>query len=325
MNLELKSTFKPAIALRNGHLQTLFPALFRKLKSPKVEIETFELSDGDFLECYWYEKPQEHEHKDIVILFHGLAGSFDSPYIGGMMHALKAAGKSSVVMHFRGTSGKMNRKARSYHSGETGDAKAWCETLSKRYPNSRLCGVGYSLGGNMLLKLLGEWGEHSPLYKAVSVSAPMQLDICVKRMNIGFSKVYQSHLMKNLKRLLIEKYNQHDMEKKIGISVKGVSKLQSFWEFDDIYTGPIHGFSGADDYYQKSSSRQYLKTITTPTLILHALDDPFMTPQIVPDPSELSDSIELEISEHGGHVGFVGGSVLNPEYWLEKRIVQFLV
>jgi uncharacterized protein len=149
----LKQKFRPAIGLKNGHLQTLFPALFRKFDKPKVEIEIFELPDGDFVECFWHHKPTSSDNRIIVTLFHGLAGSFDSPYIGGMMKALSAIHVSSVLMHFGGSSGRENRKARSYHSGETEDAKAWIRALHHRYPHHKLFGVGYSLGGKYSRKI----------------------------------------------------------------------------------------------------------------------------------------------------------------------------
>ncbi len=289
-----------------------------------MEVEILELPDGDFLDAFWHHKPTVDEpYKPIVILFHGLEGSHASPYIRGIMHTLYREGYSSVLMHFRGCSGRDNRLARCYHSGDTGDAKAWIKKLQESHPTNSLYAVGYSLGGNMLLKLLGELGDTSPLQAAVSVSAPMQLDICADKMNKGFSKLYQYHLMKHLKKSLLRKYQQHDMSLLIGIDSKGVKKMKSFWEFDDIYTGPIHGFGSAKNYYEKSSAKQYLKHITTPTLILHALDDPFMTPEILPQADELSPQIELEISTHGGHVGFVSGTILKPKYWLEERIVRY--
>lgn len=315
--------FQPAYGLKHQHLQTIFPTLFRKQSRPEIEIERFELNDGDFVECYWHFPPDKDSQKPIVVLFHGLAGSFDSPYIQGIMIALKKEGFSSVLMHFRGCSGKMNRLPRSYHSGDTADAKLWIETLQQRYPKSPLFAIGYSLGGNMLLKLLGEWGHSSPLCAAVSVSAPLQLDICAQRMNRGFSRFYQYVLLKDLKRNLLKKYKQYDMKAMIGIDEKGVRQLSSFWAFDDVYTGPIHGFNSASDYYQQSSSKQYLKAIITKTLIIHAQDDPFMSPGVLPDKDALSPNVQLEVHDCGGHLGFISGHFFKPRYWLENRIAQY--
>ncbi len=323
MHTTFTNAFQPAAGLHNRHLQTLFPALLRKQPRPAVERECFELGDGDFVDCFWHNRPEPGADTPIAVLFHGLAGSFESPYIQGIMQALAAENISSVLMHFRGCSGRPNRLPRSYHSGDTADARAWLEHLKKRYPQSPLFAVGYSLGGNMLLKLLGEWGDASPLRAALSVSAPMQLEVCADRMNRGFSRLYQRHLMKELKASLLQKFRSHEMRSLIGINESGVKKMVSFWEFDDIYTGPIHGFGSASEYYEKCSAKQFLKKITTDTLILHALDDPFMTPEVLPHKEELPPCVRLELSAHGGHVGFVGGSLCKPHYWLEERITYY--
>ena len=315
--------FKPAFGLRNRHLQTLYSSFFRKPLSLEFDIEKFKLDDGDFVECYWHKRPQDGETKPIVVLFHGLAGSYKSPYIQGTMSKLAQNGFSSVLMHFRGCSGVQNSLPRSYHSGDSGDAIAWLTHLKQRFPHIKLFGIGYSLGGNMLLKLLGELKDSSPLSKAISISAPLQLDICAYKMNSGFSKFYQRHLLKDLNKSLEQKYNKHDMKSLINLDKKDVKNLKTFWEFDDVYTAPIHGFKSAKDYYTKCSSRQFLKEITTPTLIIHSKDDPFMTTEILPKPSELSSKIEIELFEHGGHVGFIGGNIFNPKYWLEDKIISY--
>jgi len=316
--------FKPAFGLKNRHLQTLYSSLFRKLPPLEIEIENFSLEDGDFLECHWYNRPVADSSAPIIVIFHGLAGSYESPYIQGLMREAAKNGFATVLMHFRGCSGKENLKPRSYHSGDSGDALAWLNMVKAKFHNSKIFGVGYSIGGNMLLKLLGELGEKSPLNAAVSVSAPMQLDICADAMNRGFSKFYQHILLKSLNHSLEQKFEKHDMQKWIDIAKSDVSKIKTFWEFDGAYTAPIHGFASAQDYYTRCSSKQFLKNIETPTLIIHSSDDPFMTTEILPTKKELSSKITFELSAHGGHVGFIGGSFLQPEYWLEKRVVHFL-
>jgi len=315
--------FSPAPCLRSPHLQTLFAALLRRQSPPDVEIETFEFDDGDFTECYWHCRPESGSKKPIVVLFHGLQGSFRSPYIQGMMHALHKAGYSSVLMHFRGCSGRENRLPRSYHSGDTADALAWLTYLRTRYPKSALYAVGYSLGGNMLLKLLGEQGSDSSLVAAVSISAPLRLEISAKRMERGFSRLYQNYLLRDLKRVLGRKYRSHPIEELIGLKQEAIGELNTFYAFDEAYTAPIHGFDSADEYYHRSSAKEFLRSIVTPALIIQALDDPFMTEEILPDASELSDSVTLEVYPHGGHVGFVSGNLLNPKYWLEDRVIEY--
>ena len=317
--------FKPAFGLKNRHIQTLYSSLFRKLPPLKFEIEKFTLNDDDFLECYWHNKPSTNSTKPIIILFHGLAGSFKSPYIQGLMSESAKKGFASVLMHFRGCSGVENLKPRSYHSGESSDALVWIEYLSIKYPNAKLFAVGYSLGGNMLLKLLGESKNKSLLNAAVSVSAPLQLDICANAMKRDFSKFYQHILLKNLNIALDKKYDSHNMELLLNFKRQNIQKLKTFWEFDETYTAPIHGFKSAQDYYTKCSSKQFLKNIQTPTLIIHSKDDPFMTQEIIPLQNELSSSVEVEISENGGHVGFIGGTFFKPDYWLEKRVVSYFL
>jgi uncharacterized protein len=315
--------FKPAFGLANRHFQTLYSALFVKDLQLEIEIEQFELDDGDFLECTWHHKAKANRNKPIVALFHGLAGSYKSAYIQGIMRALGREDFSVVLMHFRGCSGKQNRLPRAYHSGDTYDAKLLLGHLRKSYPDSLLFAVGYSLGGNMLLKMLGEYGISSPLSAAVSVSAPMQLEVGANQMNRGFSKFYQAYLIEDLKKSLLEKYKLHDMKSFINIDEEGVKKLNTFWEFDNAYTAPIHGFSSADDYYAKSSAKQFLNYIQTDTLIIQALDDPFMTQAVLPREGQYSKKVKLETHPHGGHVGFIGGTIFKPEFYLEKRILSY--
>ena len=316
----MKHSFNPSFFLKNKHVQTMYASFFRKFTKHDFFIENFTFADGDFTECYWYKKPT---NKPIVMLFHGLAGSYKSHYIQGMMQELDNNGFDSVVVHFRSCSGVMNKKVQTYHSGKTDDAIEYMKSLKHRFPNIKLFGIGFSLGANMLLKLLGEEKEHSLLSSAVAVSAPMMLDVCADSINQGFSKRYEQMLVKNLNILLEQKYETHDMQKIIGLKKEDVKNIKTFWEFDEVYTAKVNGFKSAKDYYEKSSSKQFLKNIQTPTLIIHSKDDPFMSAEILPSKDEISLHIELEIYENGGHVGFINGSLLKPEYWLEKRVVDY--
>jgi len=304
-------------------VQTLFASFFRKEKLKKTELETFWLDDGDFVECVW-QKQKPKDERPIVVLFHGLAGSVNSPYIIGLMNALEKKGFACVLMQFRGCGQRENLKPYAYHSGATADAKAFIAYLKTTYPKSRLHAVGFSIGGNMLLKLLGEWGEASPIHSAVSVSAPLRLDICANTIEKGFARVYQNYLLKPLKKTLIAKYAKFEMQKLLSLSKDEVQNIKTIRAFDDAYVAPMFGFASSEDYYEKCSARQFLKDIHTKTLIIHALDDPFMTSDILPNADELSSSITLEVSPHGGHVGFVTGSFREPVYWLDDRIVGFL-
>jgi predicted alpha/beta-fold hydrolase len=315
--------FQPSFFFKNRHIQTLYSSFFRKIPEHNFSIERFELSDGDFIDCYWYNKQTKEHNKPIVLLFHGLGGSYKSPYIQGTMSELNSNGFESVVVHFRSCSGVMNRLAKSYHSGKTDDALEFINSLKSRFKNSKLFCIGYSLGGNMLLKLLGELKENSPITAAISVSAPLELESCADAIDGGFSKIYQTHLLNNLNESLREKCETHDMLSLINLNKKNIKNIKTFWEFDSAYTAPIHGFDSAQDYYTKSSSKQFLKHIKTNTLIIHSTDDPFMTPKILPNKNEVSSSVELEIYENGGHVGFIEGSIFKPKFWLEKRVVKY--
>ncbi len=275
------------------------------------------MPDGDFVDLCW----TMNENGPVVAVFHGLEGSIHSPYATGIMASLQRHGWRGVFMHFRGCSGEFNRLDRNYHSGDTGDIAYLIETLRSRFPDTPLAAVGYSLGGNALLKYLGESPRQHFLSAAVAVSVPFVLGIGADRLNQGISKIYQRHLIARLRRKMRAKYR----DRQLPIPLDNLDKLTTFRLFDNQITAALHGFTGVDDYYQRSSSRQFLVHIDTATLIIHSLDDPFMTPAAIPREDELAPQVCLELSDKGGHVGFIGGK--NPwqtHYWLEQRIPDFL-
>jgi uncharacterized protein len=309
--------FQPAWWCRGPDAQTLWARLVRR--APKLQFwrERLELPDGDFLDLDW----SEHGSGPIVMVLHGLEGSSNSPYARGIMHAVERRGWRGVVMHFRGCSGEPNRLARSYHSGDTGDLAHVISTFQRREPRVLLAIVGFSLGGNVLLKWLGKTGREAPVHAAVAVSVPYVLHSAADRLNRGFSRVYQRQLMRSLRHTVAEKRKRITLP----IEIQDLSTLKSFRDFDEYVTAPLHGFDSADHYYTVSSSRQYLREIAVPTLLLHARDDPFMTEKAIPRKNELSDSVTLEVSPQGGHVGFVTGTwPWSARYWLDERIPEFL-
>lgn len=309
-----QSDFKPAWWLRNRHCQTIWQRIVRRRPCQvALQRERLELPDGDFLDLDW----NRHQQGPTVIILHGLAGSIDSPYAKGMMEALDAAGIRAVLMHFRGCSGEPNRLHRGYHSGETTDLAHVVKTLSARFPSDSLHAVGYSLGGNVLLKWLGETAQLNPLKSAVAVSVPFDLAKSAKHMSQSLSRFYQWWLIRHLKSDIRAKY----ADKSAPIDLSNLEKWNDFRLFDDNVTAPLHGFASAAEYYRLSSSRQFLKSIAVQTLILHALDDPFMSEDTVPTAEELSDQVELELSQKGGHVGFIANG---GQFWLEQRIVDYL-
>jgi len=314
--MRIKSHFKPAWWLKNPHLQTIFPALLRR----KVQIETrrerFELADGDFLDLDWV----GGETGPIVIVLHGLGGSVNSHYARGLLRQLANANMRGVFMHFRGCSGEPNRLVRSYHSGETNDISEVVAFLQQCEPKTPLAVVGFSLGGNVVLKWLGE-KKHQPVFAAVAVSVPFELQKAADRVNRGLSRLYQWRLL----RTLHEAVRLKEKKIKLPFDVEKALKAKSFWQFDTLVTAPIHNFKDVHHYYNASSCRQFLNKITVPTLILHAKDDPFMTQDAIATEIELSEKITLELSERGGHLGFVTGKFpWAARYWLEERIVQYL-
>jgi predicted alpha/beta-fold hydrolase len=311
------SSFHPAWWLPGGHLQTLWASLVRRAPRITLRRERLELADGDFLDLDW----TPGESGPIVLILHGLQGSSNSPYARGLMAACHARGWRAVVMHFRGCSGEPNRLPRAYHSGETTDLASVIAILKKREPGTPVVAVGYSLGGNVLLKWLAERDTTHPVEAAVAVSVPYLLDQGAKRLNQGISRLYQGHLMSSLIKSIVNKRHILDGH----IELDRVRKLRRIYDFDDIVTAPLHGFASADNYYKLCSSRPVLSAIDLPTLLLHARNDPFMTPACVPAAHELSASTRLEISDDGGHVGFVSGNwPWRARYWLENRIMAFL-
>ncbi len=323
----IDSDFKPAWWLKNSHLQTLYPPLLRTISSPlNVKRERLDTADHDFIDIDWCGQGD----KPIVILLHGLTGSSQSSYIAGLQHVLLQHGLRSVTLNFRGCSGEMNQLARSYHSGETADLDFLYRTLRQREPETALAAVGFSLGGNVLLKWLGEKGSRISINAAVAVSVPFQLSKCATKLDRGFSKIYRNNLIRELKQF-IEKKHHHleasgnlDEARKIR-QLGNLTEIRSFWQYDDQVVARLHGFKNAQHYYQQSSSRQYLHKIRISTLLIQARDDPFMDCSVIPGVEELSASIDLEVTPAGGHVGFIGGNTpFKPEFWLEQRIPEFL-
>ena len=316
--MPVASTFRPPWWLANPHAQTLWPVLCRRRPHLALRRERLILPDGDHLDLDWTGGTQGLR----VLLLHGLEGSSGSHYARGLLAACVARRWRGVVMHFRGCSGMPNRLARGYSAGDTADLAHVAQLLHQREPATPLAVVGYSLGGNALLKWLGEAGSSAPVQAAVAVSVPFLLDSAARRMGRGLSRLYQHHLLHALRRSYRAKFQQRADG---PVTLDELAQLRDFYAFDDRVTAPLHGYAGVDDYYARASCRPYLRHIAVPTLILHAHDDPFMLPEAIPDPAELSACTHLELSGGGGHVGFVGGRwPWRAEYWLEQRIPAFL-
>ncbi|RTZ65597.1 MAG: hydrolase [Aquificaceae bacterium] len=317
----IKSSFKPAWWLPNAHLQTLWSTFFRHIPDITLNTNRLTLPDNDFLDISVSTNiADEKDNKPIVLILHGLEGSIDSPYAKPLINTLVNAGYGVYFMHFRGCSGEINKSARSYHSGETGDLQFVVDYLTKKHQCKLSTIIGFSLGGNVLLKWLGEQGEQATTLSAVAVSVPFKLADAAKRMEKGFSKVYQRHLISRLQKKYHDKFSH--INSPLSIDIK---KQNTFYQFDDQVTAPLHHFKSAEDYYLRCSSRQFVKKICIPTLILHATDDPFMFPNTAPSEDELSKNVQLELSSSGGHVGFVAGKYpWKAKYWVDIRVLEWL-
>ncbi len=309
--------FEPAPGLRGPHRQTLGAWLLGGGPRPAWRPERLELGDGDFVDLAHL--PGTGTTR--VCIFHGLEGCIDSHYVGALATALNRRGHAVTFMHFRGCSGEPNRLPRAYHSGDTGDIDALLSTLREREPAVSLAAIGFSLGGNALLKFLGERAGAQRLAAAVAVSVPFDLAACAERINRGFSRIYQRWLIDRMKR------STHARERHVGglpVDIEAMDRVRTFREFDDCVTAPLHGFDGVDDYYSRASSGPWLRHIVTPTLLIQALDDPFVGSEPVPGPADVGPRTELAVSPHGGHVGFLSGQATHPRRWLPEAIPDWL-
>ena len=309
------SAFRPAWWLPGPHAQTLWPAMLRRRKPLDLTWERLELDDGDFLDLAWH-GPND---APVVMLLHGLEGSVNSHYATGIMRALADVGFSTCLMHFRGCSGEPNRLPISYHSGKTDDPQRVAEHIAAQRGAMPFGAVGVSLGGNVLLKWLGEQGEDHPLQRAVAVSVPFRLEEAAQRLEDGGSRLYKRHLLTSMKASYRRKFATTPSPLTVDLD-----RLDTLYAFDDAVTAALHGFDGADDYYRRCSSRAFIPAIRVRTLILHAADDPFMYSQTAPQANEIPSAVTLELTARGGHIGFVSGNApWRITYFAERRIAEW--
>lgn len=309
--------FKPAWWLKNRHAQTIFPTFFRRGAKLDLHRERIELPDGDFADCDWVGRGRD---APTVVILHGLEGSIDSSYARGMMAAVEHVGWRGALLHFRGCSGEPNRLPIGYHSGFTADLDFFVNRLKTAEPEYPLITVGFSLGGNVLLKWLGECSDKAPVAAAVAVSVPFDLAVAADTIERGLSRVYNWYLLRSMRKSVARKFRRIATP----VPLPRMGSLKTFRQFDGAVTAPLHGFRDAADYYRRASSRQFLRAIRVPTLILQSADDP-LTGRSIPREDELSRSVTLEVSTCGGHVGFVDGRwPWQAGYWLEQRICDYL-
>lgn len=308
--------------MTNRHVQTIMPRFFRPFHHTRYQLEQLDTPDGDFIELAW--SLPHNETAPLAVVLHGLEGNINSFYAKGMMKALKKQGFAVVLMHFRNCSTEVNRLPRAYHSGDTADLSFFINHLKQLYPNRPLVAVGFSLGGNVLAKYLGEQQQQCPLSAAALVSAPYDLSASSDVIRKSLGKIYQKYLLDRMKKSMQRKLPQ--IKQQISITTDQLMEIDDLLEFDNQLTAPLHGFENAHDYYRQASAMPYLKHIAVPTLIIHAKDDPMLSIKAVPSRQDVSEHVTLRISDKGGHVGFISGkNPFKPVFWLEQAVPSYFV
>jgi predicted alpha/beta-fold hydrolase len=312
------SSYKPPPLFTNGHIQSIYPVYFRKVKGVTYTRERFETPDNDFMDLDWSRIGRDR----LAILLHGLEGHSSRKYMKGMVKACNKNGFDAVAMNFRGCSGEPNRLLKSYHHGSSDDLHLVVEHIIAKNNYKKIVLIGFSLGANVLLKYLGEKIFPVPpiIQKAVAISAPCDLASCAwklaKRSNAMYMKYFLNMLHTKIKAKMAFLPDKIDDEE--------YKKIKTFKQFDDKYTAPIHGFNNAEDYWEKCSSKQFLPNILIPTLIIIAQNDPFLTEKCSPrKEAENNRNLFFENPNSGGHLGFITFSSTR-EYWHETRAVSFI-
>lgn len=312
--------YRPPFWYRGRHLQTLWGPLFRHWRRPPLRRERLQTPDGDFLDLDWLEEaPREGP---LVLILHGLEGSSRSHYARGLLRGAARLGWRSAVLNFRSCSGEVNRLPRLYHSGETTDLEWVVDRLRRHEHVGRLGLVGISLGGNVALKWLGERGEAAPPeLAAVAISTPFDLAACAAVLDRGFNRaVYTESFLRTMKAKIRAKAHLYNGELDLAAALRS----RTFAEYDRFFTAPLNGFADERDYWARASSGPYLERIRRPTLLINAVNDPFMPSESLPRAAvERSRWLQAAFVEQGGHVGFLDGP-LGGSSWAERRALAFL-
>jgi len=315
--------------LPGGHAQTLYAALVAPRPRVEYRRERWDTPDGDFIDVDWVNEHSAVSHQPsasaaaekapLVVLFHGLEGGSRSHYALALMAAVRDGGWCGVVVHFRGCGGELNRLPRAYHSGDSAEVDWVLKRL--RVHNPRLLAVGVSLGGNALLKWLGESGAAAGavVERAAAVSAPVDLMATGDALDRGFNLVYVRHFLSSMKQKSLAKLARYP-----GLfDAARVRRAGTLREFDDIVTAPLHGYRNTDDYWTRASAKPWLRGIEVPALVLNARNDPFLPASVLPAPHEAAPSVLLEQPPDGGHAGFVSGRFPGNLDWLPARVLEF--
>ena len=333
--------FRPARGLGNPHVQTIAGKLLRPDLDLRLWRERVETPDGDFVDLDFAFDPDDRRGRGapVVVLLHGLEGSAERVYMKHTYRALSRRGLRAVGLNFRGCSGEPNRTARAYHSGETGDLRHVLATLKPRFPAASFAVVGYSLGGNVALKFLGEEdrgpgigdrglktgdrGSAGRVTAGAAISVPFDLAAGADALEASWMgrTIYTRYFMRTLvpKTLAKAELLAH------RVDLDAVRRARTIRDFDDAVTAPVHGFRDAADYYARSSSAGFIADIDVPTLVVHSRDDPFLPETAIPEAAlEANPAITAVLTEEGGHQGYVGGSIWRPEFWVEEVVAGWL-
>jgi len=321
------STYRAPLWLRGGHLQTIYASALMPRPRVAYRRERWDTPDGDFIDLDWIESREQGPRAKaqgatpLVVLFHGLEGNSRSHYARALMAALGERGMRGVVVHFRGCSGEPNRMPRAYHSGDAQEIEWILRRLRAQNAGAPLFAVGVSLGGNALLKWLGETGASAMAVvdRAAAVSAPVNLMISGDALGTGFNLIYTRNFLMTLKRKALDKHALYP-DLFDAARLRAASTLR---EFDDLVTAPLHGYRNTDDYWTRASSKPGLRDVRVPTLVLNARNDPFLPASALPGAGEVSTAVTLEQPEQGGHVGFVSGAFPGNMDWLPQRVLKF--
>ena len=339
----VNSDYKPPWRYRNANIQTVLPSLLRKIKSVQYQRQRVNTADGDFIDLDWsfaaadnnivsqtprakaessVKNGANHRNASLAVLCHGLEGSSDRAYMRGMVKAFNQQGVDVVAYNYRGCSGEANLKKKFYTAGSTDDLQDVLNTLNQQRSYQTIYLIGFSLGGNLVLKYGGEKGGNiDPNIKGiVAISAPCDLRSSSVEMHKSKNYLFTLRFLKMLFAKVREKSNQYPELRSIDLNA-----IKTLKEFDDQITAPLAGFKDAEDYWTQSSCIRVLSEITIPTLILNAADDPILGPECYPyQVARSNECVYLEVPDWGGHVGFMHRPN-QPEYWHESRTVDFLL
>ena len=314
--------YRPAWWLPGPHAQTLWGKFARRTAPLATRVERWSTPDDDFIEVLRLDGPVNSPR---LVLLHGLEGTIRSHYVGGMLHMAHRRGWAADMLIFRSCGDELNRAPRFYHSGETSDLEFTVRRIMEEFPAAPILMCGVSLGGNVLLKWLGENGDalFKAIRAAVAISVPFDLERGSRHIARGFARVYERHFLRTLRRKAERKLTRYpDL-----FDAAALGRASTLYDFDDVVTAPVHGFVNAHDYYSRSSSLEYLSRIRRPTLLLNARDDPFLPADVLDDVRRAAHGnacLTLEFTPHGGHVGFVAGQPWHPTYYAEESAERFL-